>query len=102
MRLGITHSLEIDHFYKAKDTKFDDQLTIIYQAFLERPMTMKEADVQTGIMRENICRYVGALLQSGRIAIRKRRRCSITGYPNVKEYTADPDLFPSSNQLKLF
>ncbi|TRO65492.1 hypothetical protein [Christiangramia sabulilitoris] len=84
------------------DKKYFDQLRLIYLAFKEQPMTMKEADVYTGVMRENICRYVNTLLKEERLAILKKRRCSITGYPSVNEYTADPELFPKSNQLKLF
>jgi len=87
---------------KAGNEKFKAQLTKVYKAFAERPMTMKEADVFTGVMRENICRYVDTLLEQGRIAILRKRKCSITGYPYVNEYTGNPDLFPPSNQYKMF
>lgn len=87
---------------RAGDKKqFKAQLEMVYQAFTEKPMTMKEADVCTGIMRENICRYVNTLLESGRIAIIRKRKCTITGYPYVQEYTGNPDLFPQSNQLTI-
>jgi hypothetical protein len=79
----------------------EDQRNTVFNAFKE-PMTMKEADVQTGVMRENICRYVAELQSQGRIAVTMRRKCKITGYPNVKEYTTDENLFPASNQLNLF
>tara|TARA_R110001632_G_scaffold17761_1_gene55927 strand:+ start:1086 stop:1394 length:309 start_codon:yes stop_codon:yes gene_type:complete len=85
-----------------KDRYFKAQLRRVLEALKEKPMTMKEVDVCTGIMRENICRYVSDLMESGMIAVRKRRRCSITGFPLVNEYTGNPDLFPKSNQLKLF
>ena len=65
-------------------------------------MTIKEADVFTGVMRENICRYVDILLEQGRIAVLRKRKCTITGYPYVNEYTGNSDLFPKSNQLELF
>lgn len=61
-----------------KDRYFKAQLRKVLDALRERPMTMKEVDVYTGVMRENICRYVSDLMESGLIAIRKRRRCSIT------------------------
>ncbi|WP_282117736.1 hypothetical protein [Maribacter aquivivus] len=63
---------------------------------------MKELDVSTGIMRENICRYINELMRLGLVAVVRKRRCSITHHPNVKEYTADYNLFPKSNQLELF
>tara|TARA_R110002096_G_scaffold425755_2_gene634711 strand:- start:2804 stop:3115 length:312 start_codon:yes stop_codon:yes gene_type:complete len=83
-------------------TKFRVQLLTVYNAFMVRPMTMKEADVYTGVMRESICRHVDTLLEQGRIAIVRKRKCTVTGYPYVNEYTANPYLFPKSNQLKLF
>ncbi len=92
----------INKFQQAKDNNFTAQLKKVYQAFKEKPMTMKEADVYTGVMRENICRYVDTLLEQERIAIVKKRKCKITGYPYVNEYTGDPNLFPKSNQLKMF
>tara|TARA_R100000935_G_scaffold21876_4_gene40474 strand:- start:22196 stop:22462 length:267 start_codon:yes stop_codon:yes gene_type:complete len=87
---------------KAGNEKFKAQLARVYKAFTEKPMTMKEADVYTGVMRENICRYVDTLLEQGRIAIIRKRKCTITGYPYVNEYTGNPDLFPQSNQLEMF
>lgn len=96
------NSQSLNKFQQAKDNKFKAQLKKVYQAFKEKPMTMKEADVYTGIMRENICRYVDMLLDQERIAIRRKRKCKITGYPYVNEYTCDPALFPKSGQLKMF
>lgn len=74
-------------------SKRADQLSVIYEAFLNRPMTMKEADVSTGIMRENICRYVSKLMKQGKIALIKKRYCSITNHW-AGEYTTDPEKFP--------
>lgn len=87
---------------QGKVIHFNNQLTDVYNALKIKPMTMKEIDVFTGIMRENICRHVDTLLKPGRIAIVRKRKCKITGHPFVNEYTANPDLFPKSNQLKLF
>ncbi len=87
---------------KTGNEKFKAQLVKVYKAFTEKPMTMKEADVYTGVMRESICRYVNTLLKEGRLAILRKRKCTITGYPYVNEYTGNPDLFPQSKQLKLF
>ena len=65
-------------------------------------MTMKEADIYTGVMRESICRHISTLKEHGRVAVIRKRKCSITGYPYVDEYTADISLFPKSKQLSLF
>ena len=79
-----------------------DQLNTVYRAFWEKPMTMKKVDQQTGIMRENICRYCKTLRDSNKIFEVSRRRCTVTGYPNVIEWTTNPDLAPPDNQLRLF
>ncbi len=92
----------VPKYQQSKDKQFKAQLTKVYKAFADKPMTMKEADVYTGVMRENICRYVDTLLEQGRIAIIRKRKCSVTGYPYVNEYTTNPNLFPQSNQLKMF
>jgi len=87
---------------QGNDTKFKAQLEKVYNALLVKPMTMKEADVYSGVMRENICRYISTLLKHNRIALIRRRKCSITGWSTVNEYTADASLFPQSNQFTMF
>lgn len=79
-----------------------NQLKTVLKVLKDKPMTMKEIDFSTGIMRENICRYVNTLLEQGKIAIIKKRKCNITKHRFVNEYTADQNLFPKDNQLKLF
>lgn len=97
-----TNSLNPLSRKQAKDNQFKDQLRKVYKAFRDQPLTMKEADVLTNVMRENICRYVHTLLREGKIAVRRKRKCKITGYPYVNEYTGNPDLFPQPKQQKLF
>lgn len=83
-------------------TQATDQMKKVYIAFFESPKTMKEVDVETNVMRESICRYVRTLRLEKRIEILRKRKCTITGNCYVNEYTTNPDLFPRSNQLKLF
>lgn len=97
-----TQSLDFIVLKQGKDKEFKAQLQRVYRALIVKPMTMKEIDVCTGVMRENICRYISTLMEQNKIAIIKQRKCTITGFSRVNEYTADPDLFPQSNQLKLF
>jgi hypothetical protein len=87
---------------QGQDKHFKVQLLKVYRALLYKPMTMKEVDVFTGIMRENVCRHIDILREQGRIAVIRKRRCTITGWNNVMEFTADPNLFPKSSQLKMF
>lgn len=86
-----------------KDTSFYSQLDMVYQAFFEKPRTMKEADFACGVMRESICRYVKTLRNQGKIWKLKQRRCQRTNH-RAGEYTTDTRLFPKTQpqQLKLF
>lgn len=80
----------------------DDQLNIVFNAFFESPKTMQEVSKETGIMRSNICWYVRDFRSQRIIALVGYRKCNVTGYGKVGEYTTNHDLFPVSNQLKLF
>lgn len=87
---------------QVQDITFNADLEKVYNALKVKPMTMKEIDVYTGVMRESVCRHINTLLEQNKIAIVRERKCSITGYPYVNEYTTDKSLFPKSNQLNLF
>ena len=78
-----------------------DQLRAVFQSFFDSPKTMKEADSDSGIMRENICRYVRTFRQSKSIVVLRKRYCMITKHL-ANEYTTNPELFPKPTQLTLF
>lgn len=77
------------------------QKTKVLEAIRIKPLTMKEIDIKTGVMRENVCRHINTLLEENKIAEIRKRKCTITGHNKVMEYTANPDLFPPTNQLDL-
>jgi hypothetical protein len=85
---------------QGKDKKID-QLKAVFQSFFDSPKTMKEADADSGIMRENICRYVRTFRQSKSIVVLRKRYCKVTKHL-ANEYTTNPDLFPKPIQLTLF
>ena len=89
-------------FKQGKDNHFTTQFQRVKQAFFERPMTMKEVDKETGIMRENVCRYCRVLRHQNNLFPIKKRRCTVTGYPTVWEWTTNPKFIPKEIQLKLF
>lgn len=101
MNTQSNHSIKSLDRRQVQDKHFSIQLETIYNAFTVKPMTMKEVDVYTGIMRENVCRHVDTLHNQGRIAVIRKRKCSITGWI-ANEYTTNPSLFPIDNQLNLF
>ena len=79
-----------------------NNLFSIYNALKENSYTTLEVAKATNILRANVCRHINTLLLQNTIAVIRQRKCSITGYPYVKEYTANPSLFPKSNQYTLF
>ena len=85
---------------QGKDKKID-QLSKVFQSFFDSPKTMKECDIDSGIMRENITRYVRTFRQSKSIAVIRKRYCMVTKHL-ANEYTTNPLLFPKPTQLTLF
>lgn len=81
-----------------EDSHFEAQFQLVYDAFFESPKTMKEVDTETGIMRENVCRYVSTLRQQNRIFPIRERKCRITHHI-ATEWTANPALIPKNPQL---
>jgi hypothetical protein len=73
----------------------------VFKAFHEKPSSMKEVFVNTGILRENICWKIGELREQRRVFILRKRKCSITGRI-VNEYSCNENLRPNQSQLELF
>lgn len=89
--------------FTCKDKDFRTQYQIVYQSFSERPKTMLDVFLETGILRANICRYVADMKDKGLIQMLYKMddahtRCK-AGY-----YTTDKALFHEvdDKQLKLW
>lgn len=80
---------------------FLNQKKIVFKEFFKKPSTMLEVSFRTGILRANICRYVAEWRKTQTIAVNKKALCSITK-TKAKYLTTNPELFPKSNQIKLF
>ncbi|MDJ1495153.1 hypothetical protein QNI19_19595 [Cytophagaceae bacterium DM2B3-1] len=80
--------------------EFKNQLEKVFDAFYEKPRTMKEVDFACGVMRENICRYVSKLRKQGRIILAGKRYCKITKH-QANVYTTNPSLIPKVIQLNI-
>jgi hypothetical protein len=85
----------------SKNTKFKDQFRKVFKEFFEQPQTMKQVSVKTKIDRANICWYCRKLRKSNNIAAIKKVFCPVTKHRAIL-WTANPELFPKSNQLNLF
>lgn len=85
-----------------KDKHFKAQMKVVYGAFYAKPKTMLMVEIETGIMRSNICRYVAKWKKSERIAIVRTGVCPISKDESVQFLTTNRELFPIDNQLNLF
>jgi hypothetical protein len=86
-----------------KDTHFLVQMKRVFASLSEQPKTMLMVEVETGIMRSNICWYVREWRKSNNVAIVKLGDCPISKHGGVQYLTTNPKLFPNqSNQLNLF
>ena len=64
--------------FKGNSSKDTNELFRTFSAFFNKPATMRMVEVQTGILRPNICRYVARLQKSGKIKLIKFGYCPYT------------------------
>ncbi len=89
------------HKRQGKDTSFQAQMKRVFAAFYRQPKTMLMVSIETGILRANICRYVAKWRKAESIKIVQKGFCNISKH-RAGFYTTNPELFPKSNQLKMF
>ena len=63
-----------------KDNHFVSQYKTVYQSFKERPKTMLEVSIETGILRANICRYIAEMEEKGQIQVIRKGYCPYTQF----------------------
>ncbi len=67
-----------------KDKHFEAQMKRVFKSFSEKPKTMLMVEVETGIMRPSICRYVGKWKRQNRIQIVEIGICPISKHGGVQ------------------
>lgn len=92
------------NYIQVHSRKRDSELIKTYSAFYREPSTMRMIEVQTGILRPNICRYVARLIREGRIRLVRIAYC-----PHTKHlagfYCTNPEIYKHcklSIQYQLF
>lgn len=70
--------------------KFQIQTEITFRSFAQRPKTMLQVSIETGILRANICRYVASFEKVDKIARIRKGICPISKHPAVF-YSTDPE-----------
>ena len=81
--------------FGGKDTKFNRQFQIVYDAFAEMPKTMMQVSVETNIMRSNITRYLSVMKRQGTIRLIEKGICPITRMSNVGFYMTVANVQPA-------
>ena len=84
-----------------KDKQIIDQFKKVFEGFFKEPQSMKMLSVKLNIDRANICWFCRKFRKNNQIGIVKKGICLITKQ-RVNYYTTNPELFPKSNQTKLF
>ena len=88
---------------ESKGKQLNLQYQIVYQSFKERPKTMLQVSLETGILRANICRYVAKMRKHNNIRVIRYGYCPCTHY-RAGFLSTDQVLFTKEKvkQLKLF
>jgi hypothetical protein len=90
---------------QVKNKHFQGQTKKVFAAFRRQPKTMLMVDIETGIMRSNITRYVAKWKKQNCIKIVRLGICPISKSSGVQFLTTNPELFPAivelSNTFKL-
>lgn len=83
-----------------KGNEFQTQYQIVYQSFKERPKTMLDVSLKTGILRANICRYVADMEDKGLIQLLYKTEDEHTKF-TAGYYTTDKNLFHREDNQQL-
>lgn len=93
------------HKGQSKDKYYNRQMSRVFAALYKHPKTMLMVEVETGIMRSNICWYVAKWRKLNCITIVKQGICPVSKRAGVQYLTTNPELFPAivelSNSIKL-
>lgn len=87
------------NFNGGKDNDFVAQYKVVYQSFMERPKTMLDVFLETGILRANICRYVADMEEKGLIQLLYKMDDEHTKY-KAGYYTTNIALFRKAKNDK--
>ena len=92
----------LKHKRQGKGKKFNNEMQIVFESFYEDPKTMRQVEVETGIRRDHITRYVAILRKQNKITLIKKGICPITRMNGVQFLSTNPDHQPDIIQQSLF
>lgn len=78
-----------------RDKHFQAQMKRVFVAFYRQPKTMLMVEVETGIMRSNICWFAREWRKSNCIKVVRKGICPISKRGGVQHLTTNPEMFPA-------
>jgi hypothetical protein len=84
-----------------KVKQFRTQLQTIFEYLKENTATASMVTEFTGVPQKSICRYKRDLEKQNLLYEVEKKLCKVTNF-RAWYLTTNPDLFPKSNQLKMF
>lgn len=96
-----TQSLDFSGIEQGKFKSFKTQIKTIFEYLKENTATASMVTEATGIPQKCICRYKRDLEKQGLLYEVVKKHCKFTGF-RAWYLTTNPELFPKSNQLKMF
>jgi hypothetical protein len=96
-----TQSLNYNSYKQGKDNHNKNQKRTIFQYLQNYIATGSMIAKATGIPQKSICRYKRDLELQGILYEIEKKECEFTGF-KAWYLTTNSNLFPQSNQLKMF
>jgi predicted HTH transcriptional regulator len=101
MSTANTQSLNFKSLEQGKLKQFQNQKKTIFEYLKSNTATASMVTEFTGIPQKSICRYKRDLEKQGLLYEVIKKHCKFTGF-RAWYLTTNPELFPKSNQLKMF
>lgn len=86
---------------KTANKKLKMQMAKVYNPFTKMPIKMKEVDVYTLVIRENICRHLHEPLEQRLIVTLSKSKFPVKGCFYSNEYIGNSVLTQQYNKLKM-
>jgi hypothetical protein len=96
-----TQSLDLNGNGNGKFKQFQNQKKTIFEYLKQCTATASMVTDTTGVIQKSICRYKRDLEKQGLLYEVEKKLCSLTGF-RAWYLTTNSELFPTSNQLKMF
>ena len=101
MRSANSQSPDLKVISQDKFKVFKTDKQTIFEYLKEHTATASMVTEATGVPQKSICRYKRDLEKQGLLYEIEKRFCKLTGF-RAWYLTTNPELFPKSNQLKMF